>query len=103
MASMLTGREILRERGITDEQMQVARERTQAYVDAYNLCEARKASHMTQVQVADAMGVSQNRVSQIENGDVDAMTVNSIRRYVEALGGRLTLTVEMPDGRKALA
>ncbi|WP_314026438.1 helix-turn-helix transcriptional regulator [Olsenella uli] len=100
---MLTGREILRERGITDEQMQVARERTQAYVDAYNLCEARKASHMTQVQVADAMGVSQNRVSQIENGDVDAMTVNSIRRYVEALGGRLTLTVEMPDGRKALA
>ncbi|WP_278590858.1 helix-turn-helix domain-containing protein [Olsenella uli] len=100
---MLTGREILRECGITDEQMQVARERTQAYVDAYNLCEARKASHMTQVQVADAMGVSQNRVSQIENGDVDAMTVNSIRRYVEALGGRLTLTVEMPDGRKALA
>ncbi|EUB31588.1 helix-turn-helix domain-containing protein [Olsenella uli] len=100
---MLTGREILRERGITDEQMQVARERTQAYVDAYNLREARKASHMTQVQVADAMGVSQNRVSQIENGDVDAMTVNSIRRYVEALGGRLTLTVEMPDGRKALA
>ena len=100
---MLTGREILRERGITDEQMQVARERTQAYVEAYNLREARKASHMTQVQVADAMGVSQNRVSQIENGDVDAMTVNSIRRYVEALGGRLTLTVEMPDGRKALA
>lgn len=100
---MLTGREILRERGITDEQMQGARERTQAYVDAYNLREARKASHMTQVQVADAMGVSQNRVSQIENGDVDAMTVNSIRRYVEALGGRLTLTVEMPDGRKTLA
>ncbi len=40
---------------------------------------------MTQVQVADAMDGSQNRVSQIENGDVDAMTVSSIRRYVEVL------------------
>ena len=58
---------------------------------------------MTQLQVAQAMGVSQNRVSQIENGDVDAMTVSSIRRYIEALGGRLALTAEMPDGQKLLA
>lgn len=100
---MLTGKDILKERGITEEQMKEARERTQAYIDAYNLREARKQSHMTQVQVADAMGVSQNRVSQIENGEVDAMTVSSIRRYVEALGGHLTLTAELPGGRKVLA
>ncbi len=100
---MLTIDEYRKKRGITEEDMQAARERGQAYVDAYNLREARRQSHMTQTQVAAAMGVSQNRVSQIENGDMNAMTVSSVRRYVEALGGRLTLTAEMPDGRKMLA
>ena len=100
---MLTMDEYKAKRGITEEDMRAARERGRAYVDAFGLREARKASHMTQVQVADAMGASQNRVSQIENGEVGAMTVGSIRRYVEALGGRLTLTAELPDGRKVLA
>ncbi len=95
---MLTMDEYKAKRGITEEDMRAARERGRAYVDAFSLREARKASHMTQVQVADAMGVSQ-----IENGEVGAMTVGSIRRYVEALGGRLTLTAELPDGRKVLA
>jgi transcriptional regulator with XRE-family HTH domain len=100
---MLTMEEYKKERGITEEDMQAARERGKAYEDAYNLREARKERHMTQVEVADAMGVSQNRVSQIENGDVDAMTVSSIRRYVEALGGRLSITMDLPEGRRVLA
>ena len=100
---MLTVEDYMKRRGITDADMQAARERGRAYIDAYNLREARRQSHMTQLQVAQAMGVSQNRVSQIENGDVDAMTVSSIRRYIEALGGRLALTAEMPDGQKLLA
>lgn len=99
---MLTMEEYMKKRGITDADMEAARERGQAYIEAYNLREARKQRGMTQVQVADAMGVSQNRVSQIENGDVDAMTVSSIRRYVEALGGKLRLTAEMPGGREVL-
>lgn len=99
---MLTIEDIMKKRGITDADMKEARDRTQAYIDAYNLREARKARHMTQVQVADAMGVSQNRVSQIENGDVDSMTISSVRRYIEALGGRLRLVGEMPDGRELL-
>ena len=100
---MLTVEDYMKRRGITDADMQAARERGRAYIDAYSLREARRQSHMTQLQVAQAMGVSQNRVSQIENGDVDAMTVSSIRRYIEALGGRLVLTAEMPDGQKLLA
>lgn len=100
---MLTMEDYKKKRGISEQDMRAARERGQAYIDAYNLREARKESHMTQVQVAEAMGVSQNRISQIENGDVDAMTIGSVRRYVEALGGKLTLTAEMPDGRKVLA
>ena len=66
----------LDKRGITAEQMETARKETQAAIDAYNLREARKASNMTQVQVAEAIGVSQNRVSRMENGDITTTNRN---------------------------
>jgi DNA-binding XRE family transcriptional regulator len=94
--------EYLEKRGITEEQMDAARERTQAAIDAYKLREARKACGMTQVQMAEAMGVSQNRVSRMENGDIGVMSVDSVRRYVEALGGRLTLVADLPTGKVSL-
>ena len=60
----------LNKRGITEQQMDEARKRTQAAIDAYTLKEARKAASMTQVQMAEAMGVSQNRDSRMEQGHV---------------------------------
>lgn len=93
----------LDKRGVTDEQMQEARRRTRAAIDAYALREARKAGGMTQVQLARAMGVSQNRVSRMENGDMGAMSIDSVRRYVEALGGTLELTANLPAGPIRLA
>lgn len=33
------------------------------------------------------MGVSQNRISRMENGDLDSMSLDTLRRYVEALAG----------------
>ncbi len=93
----------LDKRGITAEQMNVARQETQAVIDAYTLKEARKASNMTQVQVADTIGVSQNRVSRMENGDMDAMSIDSLRRYIAALGGNLTLVADLPNGKVTLA
>lgn len=93
----------LNKRGITDEQMAEARARTQATIDAYNLREARKACNMTQVQLANAMGVSQNRVSRMENGDIGSMSLDTVRRYVEALGGEITLVANLPTGMVSLA
>lgn len=92
----------LEKRGIGDDQMRQARERTQAAIDSYNLREARKASHMTQVQLAQAMGVSQNRVSRMENGDLGAMSLDTIRRYIESIGGKLTLSADLPTGKVRL-
>ena len=92
----------LDERGITDDQMNKARQETQAVIDAFNLKEARRVSNMTQVEVARAIGVSQNRISRIENGDLNAMSVDSLRRYVSALGGNLTLVADLPSGRVTL-
>ena len=92
----------LNKRGITDEEMSKARLETQAVIDAFSLKEARRASNMTQVQVACAIGVSQNRVSRMENGDMNAMSVDSLRRYVSALGGNLTLVADLPNGKVTL-
>lgn len=93
----------LKERGISDGQMDAARRYTQDYIDAYNLKEARKASHMTQVELARTMGVSQNRISRMENGDIGSMSLDTIRRYIEALGGSVVLVADLPTGRVSLA
>ena len=64
------------------------------------LREVREAVRRTQVEVAAAMGTSQDRVSKLEHSD-DAL-VSTLRRHVRALGGELRLMVEFPD-RPAMA
>ena len=92
----------LEKRGITEEQMNQARQLTHAAIESYKLKEARKACNLTQVQLAEVMGVSQNRISRMENGDIGSMSLDAIRRYVEALGGSLTLVADLPTGKVSL-
>ena len=92
----------LDKRGITEEQMDAARRVTRAYIDADALRTARTDEGLTQVQLAETMGVSQNRVSRMENGDMAAMSLDAIRRYIEALGGKLSLIAELPSGKITL-
>lgn len=92
----------LAKRGITDDQMEQARKATQSYIDAYVLREARSEGGLTQTQLAEAMGVSQNRVSRMERGDLATMSLDTIRRYIEALGGKLSLVADLPTGKVVL-
>lgn len=94
--------EYLKKRGIDEACMAQAREQTRAVLDAYRLREARKASGMTQVELAKAMGVSQNRVSKMESGAIGSMSFDTVRRYIEAVGGTLDVTAELPTGRVRL-
>lgn len=45
------------------------------------------------------MGVSQIRISQIENGKLESFELGTLIRYIEALGGKLSLRVEL-DGKQ---
>ena len=74
--------------------------RRRLWIDAYSLHEACKASSMTQVQVAKAIGVSQNRVSHMESGDMGATGIDSLRRYIVVLGGSPTLAARLPSGHQ---
>ena len=67
----------------------------------WRLAELRKRREMTQEQVANRMGISVARVSQIEAGDVSTQDVLS--RYVEALGGSLKLIADFGDEQLKIA
>lgn len=63
-----------------------------------SLQELRQAAEKTQAQVAETMGLAQNAISQLESrGDP---RLSSIGRYVEAIGGKLKIIVELPGGRR---
>ncbi len=52
----------------------------------------RKSASLTQAEVAQAMGVSQQRVSAIENGAVAELA--TLADYIRALGGELKIIAD---------
>lgn len=82
---------------ITEDGVAEARAEREAYIAGYRLAELRKHTGMTQVQLAQAMGVSQARVSAMERGDMDTLTVATVRAYVDALGGQVRLVASLDD------
>ncbi len=58
------------------------------------LKELRRARELTQQQLAQSLNVRQATVAQLEKR-ADLM-LSTLRGYVEAMGGRLELTVEFP-------
>jgi DNA-binding transcriptional regulator YiaG len=69
--------------------------RAEDLIREVTLREVREAVKRTQIEVAAAMGTSQDRISKLERGD-DAL-VSTLRRHIRALGGELRLMVEFPD------
>ncbi|MDQ2880930.1 MAG: helix-turn-helix domain-containing protein [Actinomycetota bacterium] len=65
-------------------------------VIGHRLAEVRRARSMTQQQIADKMGVTKGRVSQIEQGKIAGQDV--LARYAAALGGRLHQAIYFDDG-----
>ena len=61
----------------------------------HRLAKERKRHGLTQAQLAQAMGVTPGRVSQIERGEL--ATIDAVARYVRALGGRLDLIASFGD------
>src|SRR6266702_5162858 len=57
------------------------------------LVEARKAAGLTQAELARRLGVFQAQVARIEKSGYDSYTLNTLRRYVRALGKRLEVAV----------
>ncbi|QFH72097.1 helix-turn-helix domain-containing protein [Enterobacter sp. E76] len=62
-----------------------------------HLAELREKVKKTQVEMAQALGIKQPTVAGMEKQGRD-LKLSSLKRYVEAAGGKLRLDVELPDG-----
>jgi predicted XRE-type DNA-binding protein len=87
----------------TEEQLERAKHELRAYLRAYKLAEARQRRHLSQAQVAAAMGVTQGRISQIEHGELGDAEVDTLDRYAAALGGQLRLLLDFGDDLMQIA
>ncbi len=65
--------------------------------DLISLAGLRKQAGVTQVELAKLMGIGQPRVSAIEHGGIDTLTVASVRTYVDALGGDVRIVAHLDD------
>ena len=78
----------------TAEERAEIRRRAQEKIAGLRLAQIREAQHVTQQEAADAMGVSQAALSKLERRP--NVTVSALQRYVEALGGKLEVSVLLP-------
>lgn len=62
-----------------------------------HLAELREKVQKTQVEMAQALGIRQPTVAVMEKPGRD-LKLSTLKRYVEATGGKLRLDVELPDG-----
>ena len=70
--------------------------RARELIRAYTLQQVRELVAKTQQEVAGRLGTGQGNVSRMERRR-DAL-VSNVASYIEALGGRLRLVAELPDG-----
>jgi DNA-binding transcriptional regulator YiaG len=66
----------------------------QLVAEEMSLRELRRAHKLTQERVAETLGIGQDQVSRLEQRS--DLLISTLRGYVEAMGGRLTLVAEFP-------
>jgi len=59
------------------------------------LRELRQARKLTQVKVAKKLGITQDSVSRLEQRS--DLLLSTLRKTIEAMGGKLSLVAEFPD------
>jgi len=62
-----------------------------------HLSELRNKTELTQKQVAETLGVKQPTVAGMEKMGQD-IKLSSLKKYIEATGGKLRLDIELSDG-----
>lgn len=73
----------------------VEQESDRMIAEYHTLQSLRKAKDLTQVELAKSLGVNQAAIAKLEQR-TDVL-LSTLRGYVEAMGGKLNLTVEFPD------
>ncbi len=83
-------------RTTSKEVIQRGKQLARVYMAEMLLCELRKLHGVSQKELAKKLGIRQPSLSKLEAQD--DMQVSTLKRLVEALGGKLIVKVEFPDG-----
>ena len=84
----------LKHKGSPEERERMGREALAEY-DAKGFGAVRKALEMTQVELAEKLGIDQAGVSAIENRS--DLLLSTMAKYIRALGGELELRAVFPE------
>ncbi|WP_278234562.1 helix-turn-helix transcriptional regulator [Isoptericola sp. AK164] len=95
--------DVLAKRPVDRELVDAHKGRMLSEVRAYRLRELREALGLTQLELAQRIGVGQRQVSKIEHGDIDNAKVGTVRKYLEAVGGDLAIEYVTTDRRVQVA
>lgn len=95
--------DFLVEHPVDREEVEKHKRRMLAKVRAHRLRELREEAGLTQAQLAERIGVGQRQISKIENGDLDSAKIGTIRRYLQAVGGDMTIEYVHGDERTQVA
>lgn len=98
-----TLKDFVAEKPVDRGRIEAHKVRMLAEIRAYRLRELREQAGLTQAQLAERIGVGQRQVSKIEHGDLDSAKIGTIRNYLEAVGGELSLEYVMGDQRVQVA
>jgi predicted transcriptional regulator len=82
-------------KGFTPARRARAAAKAAALREEMTLEELRKARDLSQEEIAQALAVGQPAVAKLEKRT--DMHISNLRRYIEALGGKLEITARFPD------
>ena len=77
------------------ERRAIEKRAAELIAEEMTLQELRRAREMTQLKMAEKLGIAQKQISEIEKRT--DMHISTLRRSIEALGGTLALVAEFPD------
>jgi len=80
------------------EIVEKAKKKADAILLDIHLSEIRALMNKTQVEMAAALGVKQPTIAGMEKAGQD-LKLSTLKRYIEAAGGKVRLDIELPDGQ----
>lgn len=89
--------------GLDADRVDEGVQRLWSTLGGYQLRALRVRAGLSQVQLAKRLGVSQNRISRLERGVLERVQIDTLRRFVEAVGASLIIDVEVNGQRLPFA
>ena len=83
---------------VNPEVVAAAKKQAEQEVFEMQLALLREELELSQVELAKRLGISQPSVANLEKRGQE-IKLSSLKRYIEAMGGKLTVNIQLADGR----